>query len=546
MKLYDRIATAYKNTTANLFAVTGNIHDIALYSDGSERRADQIEEILMRKLEANNHVVYFSPSVGMRYTKPEFQAEFYALDTTLQEIHAKAFALDYAQTKYDILSGLHMIKVLLASYRTMRDKYGSEKVKNLVVLIDDADLVFPSKPIEYMGSDEKLTLSLAREMLDSSDFIGSSDAVILLSSSFLSLHDGIRSISGIHPVEVPLPDEAARRDFIGYENAVRGRGIAPDQVGEIARLSAGITLSTLRAILKQEPERILQQIRDEVASIIEKSLGDHVRVLHPAYGFDHVIGYDALKAKARTLIRRMHGKHPWRALAYIGATGTGKDFQAEAFLHEAGIPVMKLETIKSKWYGETAVIVEKIKMVARSFSRVVIFKPEADKLFPDPEADDAHQTDQELTAIFLDWMADSRDRGRIFWVFNTSRPQLFPVDFQRRIEIKLPIFDLDAAERRTFIERMFERKEVPVGPEQKESLFMRLTAFTDGFSSDQIRMLADEVAAELDVEPERKIMEIAEDLNVNIVREERRRQAQYAAAFSTYKSLVPESYRKHL
>ena len=546
MKLYDRIATAYKNTTANLFAVTGNIHDIALYSEGPERKAAQIEEILIRKLEANNHVVYFSPSAGMRYTRPEFQAEFYALDATLREVHAKAFALDYAQTKYDILSGLHMIKVLLASYRKMREKYGAEKVRNLVVLIDDADLIFPNKPVEQMGSDEKLTLSLAREMLDSSDFIGSSDAVILLSSGFLSLHEGVRSISGLYPVDVPLPDEAARRDFIGYENAVRDRGISHEEVGEIARLSAGITLSTLRAILKQEPERILQQIRDEVASIIEKSLGNHVRVLHPAYGFDHVIGYDLLKAKARSLIRRMHGKHPWRALAYIGATGTGKDFQAEAFLHEAGIPVMKLETIKSKWYGETAVIIEKIKRVARSFSQIVIFKPEADKLFPDPEADNAHQTDQELTGIFLDWMADSRDRGRIFWLFNTSRPQLFPVDFQRRIEIKLPIFDLDSAERRTFIERMFERKEVPVEASRKEGLLTQLTAYTDGFSSDQIRMLADEVAAERDVAPEREIMEIVEDLNVDIVREERRRQAHYAAAFSTYKSLVPESYRNPL
>ncbi len=543
MNLYDRIATAYKNTTANLFAVTGNIHDIALYHEGTTRKTAQIEEILIHELEANNHVVYFSPSAGMRYTKEAHRDAFYALDETLKEVHAKAFSLDYAQTKYDILSGLHMIKVLLASYRKMRAKHGPEALKNLVVIIDDADLVFPNKPIEYMGNDEKLALALAREMLDSSDFIGSSDAVILLASSFLSIHEGIRTIGGTFPIEVPLPDEAQRRDFIAYENAVHGRGIPAEDVGDIAARSAGITLSTLRAILKQEPGKIRQQIREEVASIIEKNLGGHVQVIHPSYGFDHVIGYEPLKEKARSLIRRMQGNHPWRALAYIGATGTGKDFQTEAFLHEAGLPVIKLGTIKSKWYGETAVIVEKIKMIARSFDKIVIFKPEADKLFPDPEADDAHQTDQELTGIFLDWMADSHDRGRIFWVFNTSRPQMFPVDFQRRVEIKLPIFDLEDDERRVFIERMLERKSVALDPENRKALLDGLSSFTEGFSSDQIRMLADEIAAERDIFPERDIMEIAADLNVDSVREERQRQAGYAAAFSTYKSLLPERYR---
>ena len=543
MKLYERIAAAYKNSTANLFALTGNIHDIALYADADRQRIGRTVSILIEKLEQNNHVVYFSPSVGMRYTDPEHQKEFYAVDASLKKVHEAAFKFDYAQTKYDILSGLHMIKVLLNSYRKMRRLHGPERVKNLIVFIDDADIVFSNTPIEQMGNDEKLALSLAREMFGGSEFVGSGDAAILLSGSFSAIHEGVRQLSGLYPIEIPLPDEAARQRFIAYENAVHDRGIAPAQIDTIARLSAGISLSTLRAVLKQPPEHILRHLREEVASIIEKSLGNHVEVLHPAYGFEHVIGYDRLKTKARSLIRRMDGTHPWRAIAYVGATGTGKDFQCEALLHEAGIPVIKLQTIKSKWYGETAVIVEKIKMVARSFSKIAIFKPEADKLFPDPEADNAHQTDQELTGIFLDWMADRNDRGRIFWIFNTSRPQLFPVDFQRRIEIKLPIFDLEKEERRVFIALMFERKGIVLPPENKEALLDEIADYTEGFSSDNIRMIADEVAAELDIEPDSDIMQIILDLNIDTVTEQRRRQAAYAAAFSTYKSLVPEHHR---
>ena len=540
MKLYNEIAYAYKSVATNLFAVTGNINDIAIYKEKNRQNVKQIEEILIEKLQKNNHLLYFSPSVGIKYTDKRDLDEFYSIDPTLKEIHQKAFSLDYAHTKYDILSGLHMIKVLLSSYREMRKKYKDTELKNLVVLIDDADIVFPNKPVEHMSNDERLILSLAREMLGSGEFTNSSDSVILLSESFLAISQGVRAIMGLYQIEVPLPDEETRVAFISYENAIYDKGIKDEQIKEIAALSAGITLVTLQSILKQEPKRITAHIKNEVAKIIEKSLGSHVKVLHPTYGFEQVIGYEDLKAKARTLIKRMNSKNPWRAIAYIGATGTGKDFQTEAFLYEAGIPIMKLQTIKSKWYGETAVILEKIKMVAKSFNKIAIFKSEADKLFPDPQAKQTHQTDQELTAIFLDWMADNSDRGRVFWIFNTSRPQMFPVDFQRRIEIKLPIFDLNKDERSSFIELMFQSKGIDIKKYKKRQ---ELVKYTEGFSSDNIRMMVYEVASELEIEPNLDIVEIVKDLNFDIVKSQRQQQAKYAAQFSTYRSLIPKIYQ---
>jgi len=543
MKLYNQIADAYTTSTINLFCVHGNIHDITLYEEDNKRSIDESEKVLIKNLEKNNHVIYFSPSAGMKYTNPSHLDEFYAIDADLKDIHKKAFSLDYAQTKYDMLSGLHMIKVLLSSYRAMRKKYGSKRVKNLVILVDDADIIFANKPIEHMSNDEKLLLSLAREVLGGSEFINSDDTVILLSSSFFAVHEGVRVLSGLHSIEVPLPNDETRHDFITYENALYQRGLSEKQIVDVAANSAGIMLTTLRSILKQKPEHVTKHIKNEVARIIEKELGKYVKVLHPAYGFDNVIGYETLKEKATSLIKRMKSKNPWQAIAYIGATGTGKDFQTEAFLYEAGIPVIKLLNIKSKWYGETAIIVEKIKMVARSFSKIAIFKPEADKLFPDPEAREADQTDQELTAIFLDWMAASSDRGKIFWVFNTSRPQMFPVDFQRRIEIKLPIFDLEDEERESFIVSMFERKGIKLKGAKKKSTLQSLVTYTKGFSSDNIRMMASEVASELEIHPKSNINAIVEDLNFDIVTQEREQQSIYAANFSTYKSLIATKYK---
>ncbi len=541
MKLYEIIAKKYQETNSNFFAVTGNINDITIYMDKEEKqRVKQIKEVLISKLQKSNHVLYFSPSIGIKYTQSKHLEEFYEMDENLKEIHQKAFSFDYAHTKYDILSGLHMIKVLLSSYRQMRERYVDKEIKNLVVLIDDSDIVFPNKPIEHMGSQEKLILSLAREIFGNSDFINSNDSIILLSNNFFSIDESVRSIGGLSLINVPLPDEMKRKEFIKYENAIYGKNLKTQKIDKIAQMSAGITLFTLKSILKQDQNYIIQNIKNEVSEDIEKRLGRHVVMLHPSYGFDQVIGYESLKSKAKTLIARMDSKHPWRAIAYIGATGTGKDFQTEAFLYEAALPVIKLQNIKSKWYGETAVILEKIKMVARSFNKIVIYRPEADKLFPDPEAKDAHQTDQEVAGIFLDWMSDSKDRGKIFWVFNTSRPQMFPVDFQRRIEIKLPIFDLQDAQRAPFIEKMFKISGLDLKRfKLKEyDLMKELLKYTQNLSSDNIRMMVQEVVSVLEVSQDDDILEIIKDLNFDIVKTQRDRQAKEAARFSTYKSLV--------
>jgi hypothetical protein len=512
--MYKEISDVYKTQNTNIFTVTGNINDINL---------DKvlIKNKLISDLEKNNHVIYFSPASGLRFTQDKFLKEFYDYDETLKEVHQKAFSLNYAHTKYDILSGLHMIKTLLASYRELREKY---VVKNLVVIIDDSDIVFPNKPIDQMSNQEKLILSLAREILTNSEFSKSEDLVILLAQSFLTIDDGIRTINGLYSIKVDLPDYKKRLAFL---KGVRNKA-------KIAEMSAGINLFTLDTLIKKG--NILDNIHEEIARSIEKSLGSYVSILRPSYGFDAVIGYSKLKEKALTLIDRIDSKYPWRALAYIGATGTGKDFQTEAFLYEAGLPVIKLGTFKSKWYGETAIILEKIKMVARSFDKVIIYKPEADKLFPDPEASDSHQTDQEISGIFLDWLSDPGDKGKIFWVFNTSRPQMFPVDFQRRIEIKLPIFDIkDKDDKKTFIQKMFELKDISL----IEDDLVALVDFTSDMSSDNIRMMAQEVAAVKDINSDVSVLDIVSDLNFDIVKDERDRQAREAARFSTYKSLLP-------
>lgn len=551
MNLFEELLNVYSSSITNLFTITGNVNDINIYNNEKKIVSKKLLEDLSKK----NHVLVYSPSNGISFFNEEHKDELYSIDKELKAKHDIVFKSNYANSQYNVIAGLHILKTLLITYQSLRLKHGN-KIKNLIIYLDNSDIIFPTKPIEQMNIDEKLAISLMREITNDYNFMNGKDVIIMSAESYFSINEEIRDLPMNHRIHVDLPSYETRLNFIKFSN----NEIDEENQKNIALKTAGLNLITISTILKKGLEYIKVNLNKDVASILANKLGQHVELIYPKYGFDNIIGYDNIKEKCLTLIKRMNSINSWRTLCYVGPTGSGKDFHSEAFLFEAKLPVLKLKTIKSKWYGETSIILENIKQVARSFDKVIIFKPEADKLFPDPEDKNGHQTDQELAGLFLDWMSDSNDKGKIFWLFNTSRPQMFPVDFQRRVEIKIPILDItNKDDKFNFIVKMFETKNIDIkkikvsnkmlekfkfSQEDKKSLGNEyviqkiFNQIMENFSSDNIRMIVNEVASELEFDKNLDIIEFIQDINVSVVVQERAIQTQYAKEYSTFKSLA--------
>lgn len=544
MNIYNVLVETYTNTITNLFTISGNFNDVSVY----DNKQCVIKNKLFEDLANKNHILIYNPSNGLSFFDVSHQNELYELAPNLKREHDLIFKKNYIDSKYNIVAGLHTIKEFINTYNKVRE---TKPLKNLIVFIDYADIVFPTKPIEQMGIDERMAISVMRE-ITSNNFNGGKNVIILLSESYYAIGEEIRDLSTNYHIEVELPTKEDRINFISFLTKDKEE-FTNETIINIANKSAGINLMTLGTLIKKGLNYLENNLNKEVANVLTNKLGQYVELFQPRYGFENIIGYQELKDKASKLIKRMNLISTWRAIAYVGPTGSGKDFHTEAFLYEANLPILKLKNIKSKWYGETAIIIENIKQVARSFDKVCIFKPEADKLFPDPENKDAHQADQELAGLFLDWMSDSRDLGKIFWIFNTSRPQMFPVDFQRRIEIKLPVLDItNEQDRFNFIVKMFEIKNIDItkirinkktleefGLIDNDHKHLRLfNKLMENYSSDNIRMIVNEVNAEIELDEKVNIIEVIKDINVSNVVEERNRQTMYAKEFSTYKSLI--------
>lgn len=537
----DKIIQLYLKQISNIFTLTGNIDDIVIRKENDKYIEKSIFEILVEKFEEKNHLLIYSPSKGIRFSKKESKEEFLSYDEHIRTIHKKVFDLNYADSKYNIVSGLHHIKSILNSYKELQD-YSQIKVKNLVIIIEDSDIVFPSKEIASMSVDEKIAISLAREMFNNSNFIGGDNIVIMSCKTSSSINNSIRNIPTLNNILVDMPTLDERLNYIEYINSKYKKRLSVSFRKNIATISAGISLVNLKSILKEDKQDIQNNIINEVASIISTSMNGKVKVFIPKYDFNSVIGYEKLKSTLLKLKKRMFLEKSlvWRGMVLIGPSGVGKDFILNAFLSEIGIPAIKLGNLKSKWYGETLQIVENLRLLANSFDKLIIYKTEADTMFSNPQSQDNHQTDKELMGEFLDWMGDNKDRGKIFWVFNTSRPQMLPTDFERRVELKIPIFDLEGEEKWDFTKKMFELVNINLNKEDKKDIF----EFLNNLSNDNIRALASEVASEKKMnEGNYNLKEIIENLNFAVVTSQREKQSQEAALKSTYNNLVPQKYK---
>ena len=125
-----------------------------------------------------------------------------------------------------------------------------------------------------------------------------------------------------------------------------------------------------------------------------------------------------------------------------GPIGTGKTFLVECLAGEAGVPVLKLKNFRDKWIGSSESNLEKIFRLIRALGRCIVFIDEADQALGRREsgAGDSGLSGR-LYSMIAQEMSNTANRGKVMWVFASSRPDLIEADLKRpgRIDVKIPI-----------------------------------------------------------------------------------------------------------
>jgi SpoVK/Ycf46/Vps4 family AAA+-type ATPase len=325
-----------------------------------------------------------------------------------------------------------------------------DRRKSLALIIDHASYLFPEGEPGRLSFQGSALLVTILNWATSPHIKRLNLAFVLIDERLTDLSGRLASNPHVATLEVSLPDETARRDFV--------RAVVGDQpltsfsdysADELARLTAGITLADFGVMLQTARDgaaRLDQKVFRELKKrLIERHCQGLLEFVEPKWNLDIVIGHEAAKRRLvedAELLRR--GALDALPMGYLlcGPVGTGKTFIAQCAAGAIGAPCVVLKNFRSKYVGETEGNLERVLSVLRAMGPVMVIVDEADAALGDRDADGDSGTSSRVFGMIATQMGDTRYRGKILWMLLTARPDLLPIDLKRqgRAEVHIPLF----------------------------------------------------------------------------------------------------------
>jgi AAA+ superfamily predicted ATPase len=338
---------------------------------------------------------------------------------------------------------------------------GATAPKRIAVIVEYAEFVVPRGDALQLGGPFAANTVKVLGWANDPAIAQSNIVTVLLSEGLRNLNELVVENPHAASLHVPLPDEA---EMVSYVNALAAsqfpelatqKDVPLDTIGSRltglsrvgARTAIGLALRNNKAITVAW----LSQMKKE---LIERECQGLLEFIESPFTLDNVAGHGPVKEWLRqdtALLRK--GSLRALPMGYLiaGRIGTGKTFLVQCWAGEIGIPCVVLKNFRDRWVGATESNLEKIFAVLRAVGQVVVFVDEADQAAGKREGGDNDSgLSGRVYSMLAKEMSDTRNRGRIIWVFATSRPDLLEVDLKRqgRLDVHIPLFPPETPEER--------------------------------------------------------------------------------------------------
>lgn len=536
MSFLSRLTKIVNSGQSRSVVLTGNVHDLFFDKDDTSVSAEgsyvPLLQLLRSKLKAEATPGQKGiTQVVCQINRPiEIVGEKSQQD--LSQIWLK-YHKDAKTLKDRLLESNENVVYTFEILRQITECSRRENVKNnLLVLVEAADMLLPENEFSRMSSLDRRAVSVVHDWISNPDFMNGHDTVIMISESRSNIHHRISRFPSVLVVEIPLPSRDDRYKFITYFSNSHNLTVDADK---IADLTAGLSLHAIRQLLCSG-EYGADNIAAKVEEYMVSQLGEGVvEFKRPTHRMSDVIGNSVVKKfLTDELIPGFlsSGTAGISGAAVGGPIGGGKTFICEAVASELGIPVIVLKNIRSKWFGETDQIFERLRRLLESFHKIVIFVDEADTMFGDVQSD--HDTERRLTGKIQSMMSDPALKGRVIWFLMTARIHRLSPDIRRpgRMDLILPILDPEGDDLTEFLEWVV--KDVPSSDADE---MLPLKEATKGYSAASFSMLKN-IITNKNCKSIPEVVEVARDLLLPDIGETREYQTLQAKINCTRKSLL--------
>ena len=348
---------------------------------------------------------------------------------------------------------------------------GASAPRRIAVIIEFAEFVVPRGDALQLGGPFAANVVKVLGWANDPAVAEAHIVTVLMSEGLHDLNTLVVENPHAAALHLPLPDRDGMVEYVRvlaaseFPDLAKKADVPVDIVGERLTGLSRVGARTAIALALRNGKRLtttwLSGIKKD---LIERECQGLLEFIESPFTLDNIAGLDAVKSWLRedaTLLKR--GALHALPMGYLiaGRIGTGKTFVVQCWAGELGIPCVVFKNFRDRWVGATESNLEKIFSVLRALGQVVVFVDEADQASGRREGGDSDSgLSGRVYAMLAKEMSDTRNRGRIIWVFATSRPDLVEVDLKRqgRLDVHIPLFPPETALERVALLMAIARK----------------------------------------------------------------------------------------
>src|SRR5215467_13005812 len=201
------LSEKYYSRSFALFVLHGNVRDLVPLRTQEDTSFVSLEDFLSRGLFGQRDLILHYDRGGLSFGTPATQADFRRALEGYDSFHGTNFAQGGLPRNPDAVLNL------LDNYLRLRISDG----KKIGLVIDFAETIAPAGDVSTMSAEDRNSLVILKRWARNPDFLNADVTICLVSENQSELNQGIVQNPGVASIQVPLPDEPERLEFVRAE-----------------------------------------------------------------------------------------------------------------------------------------------------------------------------------------------------------------------------------------------------------------------------------------------------------------------------------------
>jgi len=442
----------FRAGTVSQYLLFGSLFDLVPYRTQDQQKYAPLKDFLANVLFAPFEVVLsYNRSAGLKAVRGEEVLVKYqqarkdwGLVTTTQA----------AVLPRDAMAALEFMDGFMRYSRTCKEPIRA------ALIIDFAEYLVPrTDPTQVSDRASEILIRLLDWASDPT-WVCAQHVTVLCTETLNLLSRNLVENSYSAKLQIRLPDQAECQDYLDH---LTGEFPTLKESVEVPWESFGSRVVGLSRVhlrhmvalaLKNGQKLTTKYLSNIKKELIEKECAGLLEFVNSTKSLADVAGMENVKAwlsHDSHLVKTGNYQAVPMGYLFCGRIGTGKTWLANCFAGELGIPFVVLKNFRDKWMGATESNLEKIFTVLKALGQVLVFVDEADQMTGKRGGGDDGGISGRIYGMLAQEMSDTRQRGKILWVFATSRPDLLEVDLKRpgRLDVHIPLFPPQTAVEKT-------------------------------------------------------------------------------------------------